>query len=150
MKLILHTDGAAKGNPGPAGIGVALYADGNEAEPIGVIAEPIEDTTNNVAEYRALLRGLSEALLRGADEVEVRTDSELMARQIAGQYRVTAPGILPLYAEATLLLARFTRARVIHVRRERNALADKLANQGVAEGAKAKAQAKAADQSSTT
>ena len=94
MKLILHTDGAAKGNPGPAGIGVALYTDGNVAEPIGVIAEPIEDTTNNVAEYRALLRGLSEALLRGADEVEVRTDSELMARQIAGQYKVTAIGVM--------------------------------------------------------
>ena len=64
-KLILHTDGAAKGNPGPAGIGVALYRDG-ETEPIATIAESIGDATNNVAEYQALLRGLSEALERGA------------------------------------------------------------------------------------
>jgi ribonuclease HI len=147
MKLILHTDGAAKGNPGPAGIGVALYAAGDETEPIAVIAEPLEDSTNNVAEYRALIRGLSEALLRGADEVEARTDSELMARQIEGRYKVTAPGIVPLHAEATRLLARFTRARVIHVPRAQNAVADKLANQGVAEGAKARTEAR---QSSTT
>lgn len=133
MKLILHTDGASKGNPGPSGIGVVLYREGEE-EPVAAIGESIGVTTNNVAEYQALLRGLSEALLRGADEIEVRTDSELMARQIQGRYKVTSPLLLPLHAEARHLLSRFDRALITHVLRGKNALADKLANQGVAQG----------------
>lgn len=132
-KFLLHTDGAAKGNPGPAGIGVALYPDGS-SEPVAAFGEYLGETTNNVAEYRALLRGLNEALLRGADEIEARTDSELMARQIAGRYKVSSPQIIPLHAEAKRLLARFARASVVHVPRAQNALADKLANQGVAAG----------------
>lgn len=132
-RFLVHTDGASKGNPGPAGIGVALYRQG-EAEPFATIAEFIGETTNNVAEYRALIRGLEEALLRGADEVEVRTDSELMSRQIEGRYKVTAPLILPLYAQARRLLARFSSASVQYVPRAQNALADKLANQGVDAG----------------
>lgn len=130
QKLVIHTDGACKGNPGPAGIGVALYCDG-EAEPFATLAEKIADTTNNVAEYRAMLRGLQEALLRGADEIELRTDSELMAHQLNGKYAVKSPDLLPLFTEAKGLLARFARAKIVHVRREHNALADKLANQGV-------------------
>jgi ribonuclease HI len=130
QKLVIHTDGACKGNPGPAGIGVALYRDG-EAEPLATLAEKIADTTNNVAEYRAMLRGLQEALLRGADEIELRTDSELMAHQLNGKYAVKSPDLLPLFTEAKGLLARFARAKIVHVRREHNALADKLANQGV-------------------
>ncbi len=132
-KLILHTDGAAKGNPGPSGIGIVLYRDG-EAEPFVTIGESIGEATNNVAEYRALVRGLGEALERGASEIEVRTDSELMARQIEGRYKVTSPLLLPLHAEARRLLSRFDRARIIHVLRGKNALADELANQGVAAG----------------
>lgn len=138
MKLILHTDGAAKGNPGPAGIGVVLYREG-EDEPVAAIGESIGNATNNVAEYRALLRGLEEALLRGADTIEVRTDSELMARQISGRYRVASPLLAPLHAEAQRLLGRFPRATVTHVLRGKNALADKLANQGVAAGQPKKA-----------
>ena len=130
QKLVIHTDGACKGNPGPAGIGVALYRDG-EAEPLATLAEKIADTTNNVAEYRAMLRGLQEALLRGADEIELRTDSELMAHQLNGKYAVKSPDLLPLFTEAKGLLTRFSRAKIVHVRREHNALADKLANQGV-------------------
>jgi len=130
MRLLIHTDGASKGNPGAAGIGVVLYKQG-ETEPLATLAEKIPDTTNNVAEYKALLRGLHEALLRGASEVEVRTDSELMAKQIAGVYAVKSADIQPLYAEAKRLLAKFDKASVNHVRREYNALADKLANQGV-------------------
>ena len=130
QKLIIHTDGASKGNPGPAGIGVALWRDG-EAEPFATLAEKIPDTTNNVAEYKALLCGLKAALSHGAESVEVRTDSELMARQIAGKYAVKSAEILPLFTEARSLLARFESAKVVHVRREQNALADKLANQGV-------------------
>lgn len=130
MRLLIHTDGASKGNPGAAGIGIVLYKQG-ETEPLATLAEKIPDTTNNVAEYKALLRGLHEALLRGASEVEVRTDSELMAKQIAGVYAVKSADIQPLYAEAKRLLAKFDKASVNHVRREYNALADKLANQGV-------------------
>jgi ribonuclease HI len=130
-RFLLYTDGASKGNPGPSGIGVALYRTG-ETEPFATIAEPIGRTTNTVAEYKALIRGLEEALLRGADEVEARTDSELMARQIEGRYKVTAPLILPLYSQARRLLSRFDRASVIHVPRAQNSLADTLANQGVA------------------
>jgi len=132
-RFILHTDGAAKGNPGPAGIGIALYAAGS-SEPVAAFGEYLGETTNNVAEYKALLRGLNEALLRGVEEIEARTDSELMARQIAGRYKVSAPQIIPLHAEARRLLSRFARASVVYVPREQNAMADKLANQGVAAG----------------
>lgn len=133
MHLLLHTDGAAKGNPGPSGIGVALYRE-NETEPLATVAEYIGESTNNVAEYRALIRGLSEALLRGADSVSVRTDSELMVRQLEGRYKVSAPQIAPLHAEAKRALAKFSRVDLKHVPRAQNALADKLANQGVAAG----------------
>jgi ribonuclease HI len=130
MKFILHTDGASKGNPGTAGIGVAFWREG-EAEPFHTLAERLPDTTNNAAEYTALLRGLQEALLKGASEVEVRTDSELMAKQIAGLYKVKSEDLQPLFAEAKRLMGKFDKAKVVHVRRELNALADKLANQGV-------------------
>ncbi len=130
MKMILHTDGASKGNPGVAGIGVAFWRDG-EVEPFHTLAERLHDTTNNAAEYTALLRGLQEALLKGASEVEVRTDSELMAKQLAGLYKVKSPELEPLFLEAKRLLGKFDKAKVVHVRRELNALADKLANQGV-------------------
>ena len=133
-KIILHSDGAAKGNPGPSGIGVALYHPG-EKEPFATFAEYIGETTNNVAEYRGLLRGLEEALLRGADEIEARTDSELMARQIAGRYKVASPDLLPLFEAARRLLGKFDKAQVVHVPRAKNAMADKLANQGIAERA---------------
>ena len=128
---ILHTDGACKGNPGRSGVGVALYKPG-ATEPAHTVAERIADTTNNVAEYQALIRGLKEALLHGAEHVEARTDSELMAHQINGRYKVAAPHIVPLHAEAKTLLARFASAKVVAVLRGNNALADKLANQGVA------------------
>ena len=130
---ILHTDGACKGNPGPSGVGIALYKPG-ATEPTHTVAERIPNTTNNVAEYAAFIRGLKEALLRGAERLEVRTDSELMAHQLNGRYKVSAPQILPLYTEAKGLIARFASVRVVHIPREQNALADKLANQGVAAG----------------
>lgn len=133
MELILQCDGAAKGNPGPAGIGVVLYQN-NENEPLVALGEFIGNATNNVAEYKALVRGLSEALGRGADTIEVRTDSELMARQVQGRYKVNSPQLAPLHAEATALLGRFASAKIVHVLRGKNALADKLANQGVAAG----------------
>jgi ribonuclease HI len=136
-QFIINTDGASKGNPGKAGIGVALYRVG-ENEPFATVAEPLPDTTNNVAEYSALIRGLQEALLHGGESVEVRTDSELMARQIEGRYAVKSPELQPLFAEAKKLMARFSKAKVVHVRREFNRLADELANQGIANASKPK------------
>jgi ribonuclease HI len=127
--LRLHVDGASRGNPGEAGFGVHVAAaDGSEvAELYGYLGT----ATNNVAEYQALLHGLRFALARGARQVDVFSDSELLVRQIGGRYRVKNPGLQPLFREAQALLARFERARVTHVRREQNREADALANRAV-------------------
>jgi ribonuclease HI len=126
MKLVVHVDGGARGNPGPAAIGVVLSdPDGAVVEQLG---EPIGETTNNVAEYRALLRGLERARALGADDVEVVGDSELVAKQINGQYKVKHAGLKPLYAEALQALAGFVRWQVRTVPRAQNAAADALVN----------------------
>lgn len=126
MKLIVHVDGGARGNPGPAAIGVVVSAsEGGVVEELG---EPIGETTNNVAEYRALLRGLERARALGADEVEVVGDSELVAKQINGQYKVKHDGLKPLHAEALRALAGFDRWHVRTVPRAQNAAADALVN----------------------
>mgnify|MGYP006204134857 FL=1 len=127
---LVHTDGASKGNPGRAGIGVAVYTD-NELVPAVKFAERLPDCTNNVAEYTALLRGLDIAAGLGVETVEVRTDSELMAKQIAGSYSVKAPDLIPLYNAARQKLRGFRSGKVTHVRRGFNAVADELANVGV-------------------
>jgi len=97
---------------------------------------PIPHATNNVAEYTGLLRGLEAARKLGLQRVEVRTDSELMARQLNGQYRVKNPGLQRLYAQATQLIDRFEACHVRHVNREKNVLADKLATEGARAAAK--------------
>jgi ribonuclease HI len=126
MKLVVHVDGGARGNPGPAAIGVVVSDDaGAVVEELG---EPIGETTNNVAEYRALLRGLERARAFGADEVEVVGDSELVAKQVNGQYKVKHAGLKPLHAEALRALAGFARWRVCTVPRAQNADADALVN----------------------
>jgi ribonuclease HI len=126
MKLVVHVDGGARGNPGPAAIGVVVSAaDGGLLEELG---EPIGATTNNVAEYRALLRGLERASALGAEEVEVVGDSELVAKQINGQYKVKHAGLKPLHAEALQALAGFDRWHVRTVPRAQNAAADALVN----------------------
>ena len=130
---LVHTDGASKGNPGRAGIGVAVYTD-NELIPAVKFAERLPDCTNNVAEYTALLRGLDIAAGLGVETVEVRTDSELMAKQIAGSYSVKAPDLIPLYNAARQKLRGFRSGKVTHVRRGFNAVADELANVGVSLG----------------
>ncbi len=125
-RIILYTDGAARGNPGPAAIGIVLTdARGNVLQELG---ETIGNTTNNVAEYRALLRGVTLAAARRADEIEVRTDSELMARQLSGAYRVKAANLKPLHEQAQRALAQFARVSVRHIPREQNRRADALAN----------------------
>lgn len=122
-KAVLFTDGASAGNPGAAGVGAVVKFGGEEYE----ISEPIGIATNNVAEYRALIRGLEEARLLGAEEVAAHLDSELLVRQLKGIYRVKNPGLLPLYEKAVGLLRSFARASVSHVPRDRNKRADALA-----------------------
>jgi len=128
-KVIIFTDGASKGNPGDASIGVVVSeADGTLIKEIG---EYIGKTTNNVAEYTALVRGLSEAIEAGATEVEINTDSELMARQLSGVYKVKSPNIKPLFDKAIAMLRCFSRVSISHVMREFNKRADELANEGI-------------------
>ena len=126
MKLVLHVDGGARGNPGPAAIGVVVStADG---EPIDELAETIGKATNNVAEYRALLRGLERAQQLGASEVEIIGDSELVARQLTGQYKVKHPAMKPLHAQARAQLDGFRSWHIRTVPRADNARADELVN----------------------
>jgi len=130
--LILNADGGARGNPGPAGCGAVLRLP--DGQVVAELKEYLGETTNNVAEYRGLLLGLRAAQERGASELEVRLDSELIVRQLNGQYKVKSPHLQPLYQEARKLLAGFRAARVKHVRREQNREADLLANQAMDQG----------------
>ena len=128
-EAILWTDGAARGNPGPAGIGAILKtADG---QVLAAECRYLGRTTNNVAEYQALLLGLSRALEQGVRRLEVRADSELLIKQLKGEYRVRAEGLRPLFEQAKGMLERFQSVKLVHVRREQNSEADRLANQGI-------------------
>ncbi|MBV9196401.1 MAG: ribonuclease HI family protein [Solirubrobacterales bacterium] len=126
MKLVLHVDGGARGNPGPAAIGVVVSEPGGEV--MDELAEPIGVATNNVAEYRALLRALEWAQALGASEVEIVGDSELVARQLTGAYRVKHPAMKPLHERAMNVLRGFQSWRIRTVPRAENARADALVN----------------------
>lgn len=126
MKLVLNVDGGARGNPGPAAIGIVIA--GEDGAVIEEIAERIGVATNNVAEYRAVLRGLERARGLGASEVELIGDSELVARQLTGAYKVKHPAMRELHAEATRALGGFARWGVRTVPRAENAAADALVN----------------------
>jgi ribonuclease HI len=126
LKLVVHVDGGARGNPGPAAIGVVVSEPGGEV--LDELAETIGVATNNVAEYRALLRGLQRAAELGAREVEVVNDSELVAKQLQGAYKVRHPAMKPLYDEATSALRGFDRWSIRSVPRAKNARADALVN----------------------
>ena len=129
VKVVLHVDGGARGNPGPAAIGVVVSApDGEVLEELG---ERIGVATNNVAEYRALLRGLERAQALGASQVEIVNDSELVARQLTGAYKVKHPAMKPLHTEAIAALRRFDAWRVRSVPRAQNARADELVNRAL-------------------
>jgi ribonuclease HI len=128
-----HIDGASRGNPGEAGFGV--YVTGPDGGEVASLYGYLGRATNNVAEYRALLHVLRWALARGVREMEVRSDSELVVRQMNGAYRVKHPDMVPLHREATALLGRFARVRLTHVRREQNREADRLANRALDEKA---------------
>lgn len=122
---ILHVDGSSLGNPGPAGAGFVLTTPDGEVIAEGSI--PLAPTTVNVAEYRALIAGLAEAERHKVDHLVVRMDSELVCRQLSGQYRVKSPELRPLYDWARKLMARFEEASCEHVPREANRRADELA-----------------------
>ncbi len=125
-KLVVHVDGGARGNPGPAAIGVVVSLPGGEV--VEEVAERIGVATNNVAEYQALLRGLERAAAQGAGEVEIVNDSELVARQVNGVYKVKHPAMRPLYLDTLEALRNFERWQLRNVPRAENARADALVN----------------------
>ncbi len=127
----LYTDGAARGNPGPAGAGaVILNADGHVVAKIGKF---LGESTNNVAEYMGLILGLKRARAMGIKELDVFSDSELLVKQIAGDYAVKAEHLKPLHDEAKALLKGFSFVEVRHIPREENAQADAMSNRAIDE-----------------
>lgn len=129
--MIVETDGAARGNPGPAGIGAVVS--GRDGEVLATIAEGIGEATNNVAEYTAAIEGLRRARELGATDVLLRSDSRLLIEQLAGRFKVKNERLKRLHRQATDLAREFTRIAYEHVPRERNKQADALANEGVDE-----------------
>ena len=129
--MIVHIDGGSRGNPGPAGYGVRV------SQPDGTVVaefcEAIGTATNNVAEYRSLLAALRYAREQGYTDLTVRSDSLLLVCQMRGEYRVKNPGLQVLHAEAQRLASGLGRVRFVHVRREENADADRLANEAMDE-----------------
>lgn len=125
-KVVVHVDGGARGNPGPAAAACVLTGAGGEL--LGEHAELLGRTTNNVAEYRALLLGLARARQLGASEVEVIGDSELVAKQIQGVYKVKHAAMRPLHLQAMQALREFQRWSIRTVPRAQNAHADALVN----------------------
>jgi ribonuclease HI len=126
---LLMVDGAARGNPGHAGSGAAI-CDENGAV-VKELSRYLGQTTNNVAEYEALLLGLEALIAMGKKRIRVQSDSELLVRQLNGQYRVRDPKLQERFGRVLSLLRHFDRYTIVHVRREANKLADKLANRGI-------------------
>ena len=129
MKARLHTDGGARGNPGPAGIGAVLMDPTGEV--IDEIAQGIGVATNNVAEYKALIAGLELALAKGVTDIDVFLDSQLVVSQVKGEWKIKNDQLRSLAARAERFLSKFESHSLNHVPREQNADADKLANQGM-------------------
>ncbi|MBL7155610.1 MAG: ribonuclease HI family protein [Candidatus Omnitrophica bacterium] len=128
-KLLLYVDGGARGNPGPAGIGVVISNE--KGKKLKEFNKFIGVTTNNIAEYNAVIYGLQEALIEKADEVELNLDSELVAQQLKGEYRVKNPNIRPLFEQARHLISGFKKIDIKHIDREKNKEADKLVNKAI-------------------
>jgi ribonuclease HI len=129
VKVVVHVDGGARGNPGPAAASAVLSTPDGEVR--DEAHELLGVATNNVAEYRGLLLGLARASALGADEVEVVNDSELVAKQVNGQYKVRHPDMRPLYEQALEALGGFRRWSIRSVPRAQNAQADALVNQAL-------------------
>ena len=126
---LLMVDGAARGNPGPAGCG-AVILDENSVV-VRELSRYLGHTTNNVAEYEALLMGLEVLVELNRNRIVVQSDSQLLVRQLNGEYRVKDEKLKVLYQRVTNLLRQFSAYRIVHVRREFNKLADRLANRGI-------------------
>jgi len=128
-KLIIYSDGGSRGNPGPAAIGVVIYdAAKNELKRI---SKYIGETTNNQAEYKALIAGLEEAVVLGGQDLVCHLDSELVVRQMQGKYKVREASLKEPATQALKLTAKFVNVQFVHVPREKNKLADKLVNKAL-------------------
>jgi len=124
----IFIDGASRGNPGPSGIGIAFYVDGKNVKKIFKF---IGNTTNNVAEYTALIYALQQALIDRYESIIIRSDSELLTRQLRGEYRVKNENLRPYYEQFLHLSCGFTKVEVISIDRKDNSVADKLANKAI-------------------
>ena len=131
-RILIYTDGAARGNPGPAGLG-ALLRDAETGEVLAELARFLGVRTNNYAEWTAVEDALREALRLGATQVDLRMDSELVARQISGRYRVKHPDLKPIHASVMTMLGQLDGYTVGHVPRELNKDADRLSNVAIDE-----------------
>jgi len=132
-RLILYADGAARGNPGPAGAGAVLLDE--EGTVVAELTRALGRATNNVAEYSALILGLEAARRLGANAIDVRMDSLLVVEQVRGRWRTKHPGLIPLALRAGQLLASFPERQIRHVPREQNLVADALSNRAIDEAA---------------
>ena len=136
---VMFTDGASRGNPGKASLGVAFFSDPNYVDaptlPDWTLSKYLGNRTNNFAEYAAIIEGLRECHNRGIKKIEIRTDSQLLLRQLLGQYKVKSPQMIPLYNRSIELLGQMDEFKLTHVRGHQgiygNELADKLANQAL-------------------
>lgn len=129
MKLIIHSDGGARGNPGPAGIGAIIHDE--QGKVVAELSEFIGNTTNNQAEYQALIIGLEKALALKAEQVDCFLDSELVVKQIKREYKVKNKELAPLFLKVYNLLTQFKQANFTHIPREQNKEADRLANEAM-------------------
>jgi probable phosphoglycerate mutase len=130
---VANIDGGSRGNPGPAGYGVRIEDDNGE---VVELKQALGIATNNVAEYSGLIAALTWAAQNGIDTLHIRSDSELLVKQMRGEYRVKSPGLQPLYDEARSLARQIGRVKFEHVRRELNKDADRLANDAMDEAAR--------------
>ncbi len=128
-KLIIYTDGAARGNPGPAAIGAVLKDTANKT--IATISRRLAPTTNNQAEYMAIISGLEKAVSLGAKNIIVKSDSELAVKQIKGQFKVKNTALRPLYQQVVQLTGKLESFSITYIPREQNAAADALANKAL-------------------
>jgi len=125
-RVVIFTDGASRGNPGPAAIGATIKD--MQGRLITSISQPIGRATNNQAEYRAIIAALEQAIKLGANQVDIRSDSELVSRQINGQYRVKTASLRPLYLKVKQLQSQLKGFTINHIPRQQNIEADRLAN----------------------